>query len=1115
MSWYNQGGASMNVPLIANAITIRNKEKINLWYNGTNKIVDTGVKPYFYSYTDLGFPAEKETVDGIALSNYQKRKFVKYQFDTRKQMIDYIRHGETFEDEISKSSDMFVLRNRLDIPDLFTKFPHTNELKFLFFDIEQFTKPGIKFPTYDDRIVSVSWCTNNRDIKTICLKKETPTDKELLEKFIEAYEKIDPDVLVVYNKKYDIPTILQRCMINRLNTAKFSKNDRKPVIGKNNIPYINGIVVYDVYDSAREDQSLSGNVEDRGLKEVSNYFGFKEERKPLDVKKISEYLGSSELVEYNRDDVKRLLLLFDIYWPGIEFNANDLKIPLNLAVGMNITKLGIICMGDEYKKRNIIADGSNYDRYPEIFQRKKKQTDPNYQGALVGISKIGYFEPAYKADFSSMYPKIMSEFNLSPDTTTLLMFAPYDKFKIEEEENAFIYYIPDDVLKKTMVIQVSKSSGFLALLVKKFLDERAEYKKLYKATRDRKHESASNNRKVKANGGVYGNQGAANHPFGFAPIAIATCGFGREAGQMLIDILNELYDNCVVEFDSVTGDTPIFIRDKQTKLLDIVAIQDMSDGSIRNVVNNIEVLTRSGWKDLNYVYCHEVDKEIYIVDARGARIDVTEDHSLYSNGKVIQPKELKKGSIIDIYPAHDYGGNDNNINAKQAWFYGFFVSDGSITIRNRSVETIKRMGVDFGTSYELKIGQKNKLPLEKTQEILKNDFGLDSKIYQIGNVPSYKDRYYKIEVITKNKDVTTCKKVEYAKHREDTIKHIHDICYCKDGKTKKVPKEILNAPLNVVNAFFDGLTTGDGSVGTSLETFGIWSIGGKFKPLMAGIAYLLDRRGITYMTACRKDKLNITNIATHKPQEFCVHKNVKKGNPGIVTKLLIEKRKQKVYDLSTDDGTFVAGIGRVVCHNTDGVYFSANNIDENKIMEIFNKRLEEKFKKKLDLTIDIDKYDSGYFYKSKNYVLKRGDKIIKHGVAMKAQNKNLLSKSLIDELAYARVNNKSINDIQEKYLKLDLPLEHFAMNVTMGMELHEYKNKNDLVSRLARMAEKELGIKPQIENKYYYVKEKNDYTLLELASRDRLDIDYYRSQVKRILEMFDASIVIDSIDNWI
>jgi DNA polymerase elongation subunit (family B) len=89
------------------------------------------------------------------------------------------------------------------------------------------------------------------------------------------------------------------------------------------------------------------------------------------------------------------------------------------------------------------------------------------------------------------------------------------------------------------------------------------------------------------------------------------------------------------------------------------------------------------------------------------------------------------------------------------------------------------------------------------------------------------------------------------------------------------------------------------------------------------------------------------------------------------------------------------------------------------------------------------------------------------------------------------------------------------MNVTMGMELHKYKNKNDLVSRLARMAEKELGIKPQIENKYYYVKEKNDYTLLELVSRDRLDIDYYRSQVKRILEMFDASIVIDSIDNWV
>ena len=93
-----------------------------------------------------------------------------------------------------------------------------------------------------------------------------------------------------------------------------------------------------------------------------------------------------------------------------------------------------------------------------------------------------------------------------------------------------------------MVIQVSKTKkGFSSELVKKFLKERAEYKALWKKTNVRKYRAMSDNRKVKANGGVYGNQGSGKHPYGFLPIAIATTGIGRECAQLLIDILEELY----------------------------------------------------------------------------------------------------------------------------------------------------------------------------------------------------------------------------------------------------------------------------------------------------------------------------------------------------------------------------------------------------------------------------------------------------------------------------------------------------------------------------------------------------------------------------------------------
>jgi len=734
----------MNVPLSVEPVVKFKKEKLDIWFNGKNKVIDSPIKPYFYSNKKLDIRYVPSTnIRAIALSNYQEKNFWKYEFNTRKDLVT-ARSDYTFEDNIP-----FIIRNRLDIPDLFTKFPHTKELKFLFIDIEQYTKPTDMFPTYEDRIISISWCTNNRVIKTVYLKDDTTTDKKLLEKFIEVYQKIAPDVIVVYNQSYDIPTLLQRCIKNRIDTGKFAKNGVKPYIGGKHKISIDGVVIYDVLDSARADQSLTGNVQNRGLKAVSNYFGFKTSHEDFDIKTIHDMVGTQELVDYNKDDIRRLLLLFDIYWYNIEFNANDLKIPLNTALELNTTDLGLIVIGDEFKKQNIIADGNNYKRYPEIFQEKHSGKG-NYEGALIGISKTGLFEPVFKADYSSMYPSIMASFNLSPDTTTLLMFEAYGKFWIEEEDNWFVYHIPDKVLNRNMVIQVSKTPGFCSELVKRFLDERAEYKRMWKTTGKKKYRAMSDNRKVKANGGVYGIQGSPNHAFGFVPIAIATTGIGRECCQLLVDILNGLYPKSVIETD------------------------------------------------------------------------------------------------------------------------------------------------------------------------------------------------------------------------------------------------------------------------------------------------------------------------------------------------------------------------------TDGVYFSSCDIEKDKILGMFRSKLQEKFKKDLDLSIDIDDYDKGYFYKAKNYILQREDSVIYHGAAMKARSKDLLSRNLIQELAQAKLNNQPTKDIIKKYASLDFPLQHFAMSVTLGKHMHQYKNLNAIAPRLANFAEKYLGIKPEIGQQYHYIKTGSGYQLLELSKKENIDRNYYLEEIQRVVKMFDVELVLDGgLNKWL
>lgn len=1399
----------MKVPLSVKNFPRGNKEVMQIWFDGQSKIVNAPIRPYFYSEKDIKTNGIRKTVKKIRLSDYKKNTFYKHGFNNVYQVPRNRKSGVTYEDNIP-----FILRVRVDKPNFYTKFPNKNKLKFLFLDIEQYTGKESYFPTYNDRIISIAYCTNDKKMQYLYLNKDSKSDQDLLEFFVKDFAKINPDVVVAYNKNYDIPTIIRRCEEGDVDTKPLTRINKKPYLGgKSNIE-IPGRVIYDVYDSVKGDQSLTGNVPNRGLKAVSDYFGFETEHDVIDTSKTYKYVGTETLKKYNIDDVKRLLHLFEIYFPNIIETAEQLKIPLSEAVDLSTTDLGIIVMGEMYNERNIVANGLNYDRYPGIFQRKDNEAA--YQGALIGIKKKGLFKPIIKADFScvddktecltrrgwkkyyelqpneeivtwnskndtfeyevpekintydydgklinietrflsmnvtpnhrvyyyngrkfksngnhndrkkifvnradklhtyidipitsklgghtpehlkpyiplmawiiteasisnepritmsqrkcaslkdsvahlrqvikmsgvpfkekkgknradtefflstdtsrmilslmgndgkhipdfifdcnyktrrefikelvygdgidyrklrntkqdnmafstinqdlaeqfqrlcvisgyrtslsksfedyedktttyyihifetdrtrlglnqkrgtkdqlyqrkqykgkvwcpttknqtwlcrrnnkvhitgnSMYPNIMANFNLSPDTCSILETLPYKKngFQIVPKEHYILYYIPDNKLRRTVVIKVLKEKGFLSKIVKEFLDSRAEYKKKWKETGIKKYKALSDIEKVKANGGVYGIQGASKHPFGYAPIALATTGIARVGMTVLINTLEELYPKSVIEWDSITGDTPVFIRDKSTNEIDIIPVEDLSDGSLRQPVDKYETLTRNGWKDLQYIYCHNVNKTIYTIDTASSRVDITEDHSIFSGGKEVKPTDLNIGDSIDIYPSKDYGGENVEINKNQAWLIGFFLSDGTIIRRRRGGKN---------KTNELKIVKLNKKLLEKCIDIFKNDFNVQSKIYDIRKTSNV----YKIEVTGRGGD------------RKKVVKHLQKICYCKDKKTKKVPKEILNATLDIVESFMEGLTDGDGYITQEGSNKGKWSISSKFKPLASGISYLLDRLGKTYNITCRKDKPHITKITTHKPN---INRYYKKHS-GKITKFLKEKKEQKVYDLGTEDGTFVAGVGRVICHNTDGVYFNTDNFVEKEFQSHFDKRLKEKFKQDFVLDLGYDYYDSGYFYKSKNYILKKDDVIIFHGATMKGSHRDNLSKNFINEISRAKIEGKDVNEIMQRYQDLsNFPLKDFVMTTTQSRDLSKYKSKTSLSYKMALKAQHYLGLKPRVGNQYHYVKTIYGYDLFQTTEKSQVDYKYYKNKIQDIIEMFKA-----------
>jgi hypothetical protein len=128
----------------------------------------------------------------------------------------------------------------------------------------------------------------------------------------------------------------------------------------------------------------------------------------------------------------------------------------------------------------------------------------------------------------------------------------------------------------------------------------------------------------------------------------------------------------VIYGDSVTGDTPILLRDSTTKQIYIKAIQDicndydfvsypefkMFDQTVRleklYSKVNLEVWSDKGWNPIKKLIKHKTNKKIYSILTNTGYVDVTEDHSLCTQELVkVKPCEVQIGTqLLHSFPDH-------------------------------------------------------------------------------------------------------------------------------------------------------------------------------------------------------------------------------------------------------------------------------------------------------------------------------------------------------------------------------------------------------------------------------------------------------------------------------
>ncbi len=605
-----------------------------------------------------------------------------------------------------------------------------------------------------------------------------------------------------------------------------------------------------------------------------------------------------------------------------------------------------------------------------------------YEGAIVLPPKCKMYmdNPVACVDYASLYPSSMISQNYSHDSkvwtkeydlTGALIGETGDK---DEKTGIYIYdnlpgyeYIDIEFdtfryVRKTPTSRAEKvksgtmmcrwaqlpdgQKSIMPSILEELLGARAQTRKMIKTEKDPFMQNILDKRqlgyKVTANS-LYGQCGAKTSTFYEKDVAASTTATGRMMITYAKRMIEEVYGNMEYETaehgivltkaeyvygDSVANYTPVYVRVGGVEF-DICTIENLAEkyGNgkwVRCVeegkqekefceLEGIESWTETGWTKLHRVIRHALapHKKMFRILTHTGVVDVTDDHSLLKpNGDEISPKEVGIGTELlhHALPAAIVM-EGNNISVGEARIMGFFFGDGSCG------------------SYDCPSGKKNSWALNNASMDIINKY---VKLCEI-TYGEFEWRY--MDTIESSGVYKISPKCEKYGSIAKFVEYYREKMYY--NKAKIIPVEILMGSDEVRQSFWEGLYDADGDKDAS----GIIRIDQKNQISASHICWLASSLGWKTSINTRSDKPEIFRIT--------LTKNAQKRNPNAIKKMLeLPDYTGFVYDLTTENHHFAAGIGNMVVHNTDSVFFTFNLQDPRTGENI-------RGKKALEVTIEI------------------------------------------------------------------------------------------------------------------------------------------------------------------
>ena len=541
----------------------------------------------------------------------------------------------------------------------------------------------------------------------------------------------------------------------------------------------------------------------------------------------------------------------------------------------------------ETRKQNFLVPTIE-NAYDETPKSGDESDDESFTGATVlPPLKGAYFEPVTVCDFASLYPSIIRAHNLC--FSTIVLDEKYNNIQdVKYKTVEWTDKVGDKEISHKYTYTQSKE-GILPKLLAELSLARKEYKKLMGSTDDPFLSEVYNKCQLAVKVSM-------NSIYGFLaapmlcckPIAATVTAVGREMIDNTKKFMEDNYDASVAVYgDSVTGQTPLLLRDPRTNKIHIETIESifnkeqlikypgfkMFDNSNRKEKTysktHYESWTDKGWTPIKKVIRHKTNKQIYKISTLSGTVEVTEDHSLLDeNCKIIKPTKCNLNTkLLHSYP-DIFESKDCGISKDKAVLYGAFYTCGVS---------------DKNSWYFL---NENKATLMYVKDILE-------KVYP--------EHFFTIEPTTNNNYKLTSKTPDY---------FIKEYSFGKN-----VPNDILNSDEEIIKSFVKGFDTCINKTVEYVEQIG-----------SAGMYYLMKKIGLNVYLSVVEDMI-VSYVAEDKNYEN--------------TNQIIQIEKQDlgelyVYDLETELGRFNAGVGDIQVKNTDSVFIKFKTETSEKYKQAFN-----------------------------------------------------------------------------------------------------------------------------------------------------------------------------------